>query len=142
MIATNDPVRSRYVGIDPGRSKCGFAVVYKDGARKCIDVIPTADIEVRIEIEVRAGGVAALCVGHATTSSSIVEMCKRRFPSVPLYVVDETNTSLEARKLYFADNPPRGLWRFVPRGLLVPKAPLDGYAALLIVARFRHLQSD
>jgi RNase H-fold protein (predicted Holliday junction resolvase) len=131
--------RRKYVGIDPGRSKCGFAVVYDDGERGCVDVVPTPDIAERIDREVREGAVAALCVGHATSSSAIIEMCKTRWPEIPRSIVDETNTTLEARALYFVDHPPRGLWRFVPRGLLVPKAPLDGYAAVLIVDRYRRM---
>lgn len=129
--------RHKYVGIDPGRSKCGFAVVLDDGERLCVDVVPTPDIAERIDREVRGGDVEALCVGHATSSSVIVEMCKTRWPGIRCSIVDETNTTLEARELYFVDHPPKGLWRFVPRGLLVPKAPLDGYAALLIVDRYR-----
>jgi RNase H-fold protein (predicted Holliday junction resolvase) len=131
------PCRQKYVGIDPGRSKCGFAVVYDDGERACIDVVPTPDIGERIEREVRGGEVEAFCVGHATSSKAIIELCQTRWPNIPRRIVDETNTTLEARNLYFVDHPPRGLWRFVPRGLLVPKAPLDGYAAVLIVDRYR-----
>lgn len=127
----------KFVGIDPGRTKCGIAVVFEDGARANLAVVPTGDVEQRIDEEVRAGGVAALCVGHATTSGAIIELCESRWPSIPLHVVDETNTTFEARERYFVDHPPRGLWRLVPRGLLVPKGPLDGYAALLIVERFR-----
>ncbi len=129
--------RHKYVGIDPGRSKCGFAVVYDDGERECVDVVPTSDIGERIEREVRGGDVEALCVGHATTSRAIVELCETRWPDIPRRIVDETNTTLEARTLYFVDHPPRGLWRLVPRGLLVPSVPLDGYAAVLIVERYR-----
>jgi RNase H-fold protein (predicted Holliday junction resolvase) len=50
--------------------------------------------------------------------------------------VNERNTSLEARRRYYEDHPPRGLLRLIPRGLLVPKAQLDGYAALLIIERY------
>jgi RNase H-fold protein (predicted Holliday junction resolvase) len=112
-----------------------------DGTTACIDVVPTADIEGRIENEIRNGGVAALCVGHATTSRAIIDLCLTRWPEIPLQVVDETNTTFEARARYFEDNPPKGLLRFVPRGLLVPKERLDGYAALLIVERYRQFLS-
>jgi RNase H-fold protein (predicted Holliday junction resolvase) len=137
MTQVGSPERHKYLGIDPGRAKCGIAVIFDDGARESLDVVPTGDIEHRIEKEVRAGGVAALCVGHATTSGAIVRLCESKWPSIPLHVVDETNTTFEARERYFIDHPPRGLWRLIPRGLLVPKGPLDGYAALLIVERFR-----
>jgi RNase H-fold protein (predicted Holliday junction resolvase) len=129
--------RRKFLGIDPGRSKCGFAVLYDDGERGCIDVVPTSEIAQRIEAEVNEGCVAAICIGHATSSAAIVELCKRRWPGIPQHIVDETNTTLEARKSYFIDHPPKGIWRLIPRGLLVPKEALDGYAALLIVERYR-----
>ena len=140
-VATPTTPRRKLLGIDPGRSKCGFAVVYDDGERVRIDVVPANAIGDAIDAEVRAGSVGALCVGHATSSDTIVEMCARRWPDIPREIIDETNTTLEARRLYFSDHPPRGLWRFVPRGLLVPPVPLDGYAALLIVDRYRRRAS-
>jgi RNase H-fold protein (predicted Holliday junction resolvase) len=129
--------RSKFLGIDPGRAKCGFAVVYDDGERGSVEVVPTAGIADRIDAEVRSGAVTAFCVGHATSSAAIVELCKQRWPEIPRRIVDETNTTLEARQLYFADHPPKGLWRLIPRGLLVPPTDLDGYAAYLIVERYR-----
>lgn len=82
------------------------------------------------------GGAAMVCVGNATRSAAVVAMLRARWPELPIALVDERNTSLLARQRYYDDHPPRGLLRLVPRGLLVPKAPLDGYAALLIVERY------
>jgi len=127
--------RTVIIGVDPGRSKCGLAVVYADGSRKSLAVVPTPEIADRIDAEVRASDVRAICIGHATGSDSIVALCASRWPDIPRRVVDETNTTLEARRLYYIDHPPRGLWRLIPRGLLVPDEPLDAYAALLIVSR-------
>lgn len=127
--------RTVLIGIDPGRSKCGLAVVYDDGTRRTLAVVPTPEIADRIEEEVSASVVRAICIGHATGSDSIVAMCASRWPAIERRVVDETNTTLEARRLYYIDHPPKGFWRFIPRGLLVPDEPLDAYAALLIVSR-------
>jgi RNase H-fold protein (predicted Holliday junction resolvase) len=134
-----EPTAGKYIGIDPGRAKCGFAVVRDDGSTAAIEVVPTGEIADRIDREIRSGGVRAMCVGHATTSDAIVKTCRATWPDVPLHVVDETNTTMQARDLYYAAHPPRGLLRFVPRGLLVPPEPLDGYAALLIVKRYLNL---
>lgn len=129
-------IRKRYVGIDPGHSKCGYATVFEDGERAALEVVPTSSIADRIEADVASGDVAGICVGDATTSKSMLELCKARWPAIPVALVDERNTTLQARQRYYQDHPPRGLLRLVPRGLLVPKEPLDGYAALLIVERF------
>ena len=128
--------RRRIIGIDPGRTKCGFAVVFEDGERIGIGVVPTAELGARLHAETGGGDVAAICVGHATTSDAVVALCRASWPDIPVAVIDESNTTLLARQRYYRDHPPKGLLRLVPRGLLVPKAPLDGYAALLIVERY------
>lgn len=66
----------------------------------------------------------------------MIARLRERWHDLHIVLVDERNTSLEARRRYYEDHPPRGIWRLVPRGLLVPKAALDGYAALLIVERY------
>jgi RNase H-fold protein (predicted Holliday junction resolvase) len=128
--------RKRLIGIDPGRTKCGVATVYEDGERIELRVVPTADMSAYLAGEAAAGDIARVCIGHATTSNAVVSMCRAALPDVPIAVVDESRTTLEARRRYYEDHPPRGLARLIPRGLLVPDAPLDGYAALLIVERF------
>jgi RNase H-fold protein (predicted Holliday junction resolvase) len=132
----NAPARRRVIGVDPGRSKCGMAVVFEDGERVALDVVPTETIAQRLRASIDEGGVAAICVGHATTSDAVVALCRSSWPDIPLEVIDESNTTLQARQRYYRDHPPKGLLRLVPRGLLVPKEPLDGYAALLIVERY------
>jgi RNase H-fold protein (predicted Holliday junction resolvase) len=128
--------RKRLIGIDPGRTKCGVATVYEDGERIELRVVPTAEMSAYLAGEAAAGDIARVCIGHATTSNAVVSMCRAALPDVPIAVVDESRTTLEARRRYYEDHPPRGLLRLIPRGLLVPAAPLDGYAALLIVERF------
>ncbi|HXW77789.1 MAG TPA: hypothetical protein VEJ20_10290 [Candidatus Eremiobacteraceae bacterium] len=113
-----------------------MAVVFENGDRESLAVVPTGAIEASIERVVGAGDVAAFCIGHATTSDPLLKLCRSRWPSIPLHVVDETNTTYAARARYYEDHPPRGFARLIPRGLLVPSEPLDGYAALLIAERF------
>jgi RNase H-fold protein (predicted Holliday junction resolvase) len=131
----------RYVGIDPGLVKCGYAVVSPRGERLSIEIVAADKLVARVAIDVQAG-VAAVCVGNATRSDHIVEMLRQEWPALPITLVDERNTSLEARRRYYEDHPPRGLLRFIPRGLLVPKAQLDGYAALLIIERYLGGRTD
>jgi hypothetical protein len=115
--------------------KCGYAVVSPHGERVSIEIVPADQLIGRVEADVLAG-VAMVCVGNATRSETVVDMLRRTWPALPIALVDERNTSLEARRRYYEDHPPRGLLRLIPRGLLVPKAQLDGYAALLIIERY------
>jgi RNase H-fold protein (predicted Holliday junction resolvase) len=121
--------------------KCGYAVVSPHGERVSIEIVPAEKLVERVEADVLAG-VAMVCVGDATRSDKVVEMLRRTWPTLPIALVDERNTSLEARRRYYEDHPPRGLLRLIPRGLLVPKAQLDGYAALLIIERYLSSRLD
>lgn len=131
-----------YVGIDPGLAKCGYAVVATSGERIALEIVPTGKLTERFERDVLGACIDMVCVGNATKSETVVKMLRARWPQMPISLVDERNTSLEARRRYYEDHPPRGLMRLVPQGLLVPKEPLDGYAALLIVERYRDGLSD
>jgi len=126
-----------YVGVDPGLMKCGYAVLSVDGRRLALEIVPTGSLVARLAQEVQNGNIRMVCVGNATKSELVMAIIHERWPQLPVTLVDERNTSLEARRRYYEDHPPKGLWRLVPRGLLVPKEPLDGYAALLIIERYR-----
>ena len=125
-----------FVGIDPGLTKCGYATLGSDGSRLSIEVVPTPALADRLARDARTGSVRMVCVGDATTSAQAVAEIRRSWPQAPIAIVDERHTTLQARRMYYEDHPPRGLWRLLPRGLLVPSEPLDGYAALLIVQRY------
>jgi len=125
------------VGIDPGMIKCGYAAVSLAGDRLALEIVPSERLVERLAHDVGAGRVRMVCLGDATKSEMIRDLIRSRWPDLPITVVDERNTSLQARQRFYEDHPPKGIWRLVPRGLLVPKEPLDGYAALLIIERYR-----
>jgi RNase H-fold protein (predicted Holliday junction resolvase) len=130
------------IGIDPGSAKCGYAAVGKDGTRAALEVLPLADLPERVARDVRSSSIEAICIGHATNSRDIEKLCRTRWPEIPIVIVDETNTTLDARRRYYEENPPKGILRWLPRGLLVPSAPLDGYAALLIIERWLRVRDQ
>ena len=53
----------------------------------------------------------------------------------PVRVVEERGSTLEARRRYFADHPPRGWRRLVPLSLQVPPQEYDDYVAVLLIER-------
>lgn len=122
------------VGIDPGRSKAGYALLDDAGA------VVAAGIEALERLDGRVGEllarhrVGAIALGRGTNASR-VRAALTHF-SLPIHLVDEHETSRLARGLYFAENPPRGWRRLVPLGLQLPPRPIDDYAAILIARRF------
>jgi RNase H-fold protein (predicted Holliday junction resolvase) len=134
--------RGLVIGIDPGSAKCGYAAVSADGTRAALEVLRLAELPERVAREVRSSPIEAICIGHATNSRDIEQLCRTRWPEIPIIIVDETNTTLDARRRYYEENPPKGILRWLPRGLLVPSAPLDGYAALLIIERWLRVRNQ
>ncbi len=51
-------------------------------------------------------------------------------------IVDEKHTTEEARRLYWKNNPPRGLRKFLPTSMQVPPEPVDGIVAEILAMRF------
>ena len=75
-----------------------------------------------------------VAIGHGTNADVVSAVV--RDAGLPFALVDERETTLRARARFFADHPPRGWKRLIPRGMLLPDRPIDDYAALLIAERY------
>jgi RNase H-fold protein (predicted Holliday junction resolvase) len=126
------------LGIDPGTRKCGFAVIERLGvppATLCI--APFEAFADRLAELIRSHPIERIAIGEGTNAHAIVELV--RATGLPFHLVDERETSLQARARFFDDHPPRGWRRLMPRGMLLPDRPIDDYAALLIAERYLRL---
>ena len=125
-----------YLGIDPGRSKTGLALV--DGAGKIvkIHIAESQNIDNEIVEFIKSSCPVHIVLGNGTNSRNIGESVKRVLPDVLVAVVEEAHSTEEARALYWQENPPKGLKKLIPLGMLVPPVPLDAYAAVILVRRF------
>jgi RNase H-fold protein (predicted Holliday junction resolvase) len=123
------------LGIDPGTQKCGYAVVGAAGAPPlALGVEPTPALRARaVELIARFAPVA-VALGGGTHGTNVAAMLAGI--GLPIHLIDEVETTLRARARYFADHPPRGWRRLVPRGMLLPPRPVDDYAAVLIAERY------
>jgi RNase H-fold protein (predicted Holliday junction resolvase) len=123
------------LGLDPGTRKCGYAVVTGiDAPPLALGIVPIESLAERLREVVAATPVALAAIGRGTNAAVVADVV--RSLGVAVELVDERETSLLARARFFADHPPRGWRRIVPRGMLLPDRPIDDYAALLIAERF------
>ena len=125
-----------YLGIDPGRSKTGLALV--DGAGKILKlhIADSQNIDKEIVEFIQNSCPVQIVLGNGTNSSNIGEAVQKVLPNVEIAVVKEAHSTEEARTLYWQENPPQSWRRLVPLGMLVPNVPLDAYAAVILVRRF------
>lgn len=125
-----------YLGIDPGRSKTGLALV--DGVGKIIKlhIAESQNIDNEIVEFLKNSCPVQIVLGNGTNSRNICEVVQKVLPDILITVVEESFSTEEARTLYWQENPPKGLKKLIPLGLLVPPIPLDAYAAVILVRRF------
>ena len=125
-----------YLGIDPGRSKTGLALVDEAGKIVKLHIAESQNIDNEIVEFIKNSCPVHIVLGNGTNSRNIGESVKRVLNDVMVTVVEEAHSTEEARTLYWQENPPKGLKKLIPLGMLVPPVPLDAYAAVILVRRF------
>lgn len=130
------------LALDPGSDKCGLAVVAPGSGVLQRRIVAPDEIEIALRELLPQYGVTRVILGNATTSRAMRERVSTLFPEVELVEVDERNSTLEARELYWKENPPRGWRRVLPLSLQVPPEPVDDFAAVVLALRFLHLSKD
>ncbi|HEX8237424.1 MAG TPA: pre-16S rRNA-processing nuclease YqgF [Abditibacteriaceae bacterium] len=130
----------RVLAIDPGRDKCGVAVVVTDesGQQSVLErrIVPREHISRAVLPLLEQHAIRRIVLGHATTSKKLQDELHRILPEVEIVIVDETGSTLEARALYWQEHRPRGWRRLVPLSLQVPPEPVDDFAAIVLARRF------
>jgi RNase H-fold protein (predicted Holliday junction resolvase) len=127
------------LAVDPGTEKCGLAVVGRRASGK-IDllwrkVVPAAETADWAEKAFEHHAFSLVIVGSGSRSRPIQERLRDRFPHLGVLVVDERDTTLQARERYWEHNPRRGWRRLLPATLQTPPEPIDDFAALILAER-------
>ncbi len=121
------------LGIDPGTRKSGFALLALDGSVLAQGIEATGDLVERVR-SLAIGRPVVIALGGGTNALPVHRALD--ILGIPIHLVDERETSLRARTLYFTDHPPRGWRRLIPLSFQLPPRPIDDYAAILIGRRY------
>jgi len=124
------------LAIDPGKKKCGIAIV--DNRLRFITgaVVNSKELVQRIKTYLERYEINNILIGSGTSSGEMIEIISKRFPNAMVIKVTEKDTTMQARKRYFEYHPPTGLLKIFPISFLIPPRPYDDFAALLIAERF------
>jgi RNase H-fold protein (predicted Holliday junction resolvase) len=123
------------LGFDPGRDKCGLAVRSRSARIALHEIVPSERALARLGELCRQYEIELLVIGDGTTAKSWQEKIEASL-SVPVTRVDERNSTREAGDRYWEMYPPRGLQKWLPRGLRVPGRPVDDIVAILLIERY------
>lgn len=124
------------LAIDPGRGKCGIAVVKSEEGVLFHCVMPRGEAIAKVRELKSSYAPDALIVGKGTGGRRLAVEIENGLPGVPITLVDERFTTIDAVRRYYQENPPRGLRKLIPRGLLIPGVDVDDYAAIILAERF------
>lgn len=130
--------------IDPGSEKTGVAVLGGDGSLAEKKIIPTGELEAYLTGAYAQYRFTHIVMGDGTNHKHLQPVAerwiRRQAPAVTFSLVDEKNTTVEGRAMYFKYTLRRGWRRFVPLSLQYPPEPVDDFVAWIIGLRYIHRQ--
>lgn len=124
------------LGLDPGRDKCGVAVMNSKPEILDHQVVDSDKAIATISELYRQYNLNLIVIGDGTTSKAWREQINSSEVTVPVVTINETNSTLEARDRYWEMYPPQGLQRIVPQSLRIPPRPIDDIVAILLIERY------
>jgi len=124
------------VGFDPGRAKCGIAIMTSDRSLVWHQVIPTAKVSTSLRELYIKYPFALIVIGDQTGSKHWRAQLQAQFPDVAIATVPEQFTSQLARERYWQMYPPQGWQKLVPLGMRVPPRPIDDIVAIILLERW------
>ena len=118
--------------MDPGSDKCGLAAVRATGEILHLSVVPCAELAAELMALREQTPAEILVIGDRTGSAAIARVVREACPDARVEMVNEHNSTLRARDLYWQHNPPSLLARLIPQSFRVPPGPIDDYAAAVL----------
>lgn len=124
------------LGFDPGRDKCGIAIMNKNRTIYYHEVVLAQNAIATMQKLVTQFTVELVVMGNLTTAKSWQEQLQSSLKTINIVLVDEKNSTLEARDRYWQMYPPQGLQKLLPQGLRLPPRPIDDIVAILLIERY------
>ncbi len=125
------------LGFDPGKDKCGIAVMETNAQLQYHEVILAADVPQTLQFLCKKFSIQTVVMGDQTTSKQWRKKLEEILPkSLSIVQVNERYSTLEARDRYWQMYPPQGLTRLIPQGMRTPPRPIDDIVAIVLIERY------
>lgn len=130
------PTQPMILGFDPGRDKCGLAVMGLDRQLCYHQVVLAGEAIATIQALRQKFPISLLVSGDQTTAQRWKQRLSQELPQLSIVMVDERYSSLEARDRYWQMYPPTGFFKLLPQSLRQPPRPIDDIVAILLIERY------
>ena len=123
---------SKFLSIDPGKSKCGLvlAEISKKKVYKAV-IIKSELLEDYVRNLNTVEDISKIIIGNGTTSKEIKK--KLNFFKKEIITFEEKNTTYRAKSRYFELFPISVFRFFIPREVFILNKNLDAISALIIL---------
>lgn len=137
ISSLNFPGQPVILGFDPGRQKCGLAVMGLDRGLHYHQVVLVQEAITTIQTLRQQFPISLLVLGNQTSAKDWKQKLETELPDpLRIILVDERYSSLEARDRYWQMYPPRGVTRLLPPGIRTIPRPIDDIVAILLIERY------
>ncbi len=134
LVSLGQPV---ILGFDPGRRKCGMAVMGVDRVLYYHQVIDSVSAIATLEQLRSRFPVSLMVMGNQTSSKEWKRKLDETLENpLRIVMVDERNSTLEARDRYWQMYPPSGFKKLLPQALRSIPQPIDDIVAILLIERY------
>lgn len=125
-----------FLAIDPGETKCGWALFDDEGRVVDRGIWPRANLTERLAAYAADGRVEFIVLGDRTGHRSLLrELGEMAVWRGRIRLVDEDRSSEEARRRCVLETT-RGWKRLLPPSLRYPSRPYDDYVAVILGERY------
>ncbi len=126
-----------YLGFDPGKDKCGLAIMTPNNHLEYHQIIPSEQAISTINKLSQQYPITKIIMGNQTTSKTWKQKLENGLTSdLSIIMINEKNSTLEARDRYWLMYPPQGLQRLIPQGMRTPPRSVDDIVAIILIERY------
>ncbi|MGM0437586.1 MAG: hypothetical protein ACQEQD_04905 [Bacillota bacterium] len=130
------PEDKLYLAIDPGKDKCGFALVKDNQTPVLLDIVGTKEFDKVLKELYDEYRFDLIILGTGTYSQKI-EKKIREINLSPVVLVNEENTTIQAERKYREDHPLKGYKKILSKIVdWRPAKNVDDYAAFMIAKKY------
>ncbi|MBW4553810.1 MAG: pre-16S rRNA-processing nuclease YqgF [Aphanocapsa sp. GSE-SYN-MK-11-07L] len=125
------------LGFDPGRDKCGLAIMARDRTLHYHQVVAAELAIATVEQLRQVHLISVLVIGNQTTAKTWHKQLQAELsPGLEITLIDERYSTLEAGERYWQMYPPQGLARLIPPGMRTLPRPVDDIVAIVLIERY------
>ena len=130
------------MGIDPGRSKCGIAVLTEKGEEILKKIASTSNLSREIEEVLSRYSINKCILGNGTYSDKVFNIVQLLMDEKKIIFIEEADSTYKAEQRYLKENPPLG-FNFLNKIIkFKPKKPIDDYTAVVLVEKYLKRESN